>query len=330
MEDTSSYEAQEVKVSSVSRRTDVPAFYSEWFMNRIRDGYVRYVNPFSGKIHKASLRPEDVAAFVLWSKNYSPLLPHLDELDTRGYRMLFHFTINGLPRELEPLVPNASDMVEVAKTLSQRYTQDAVLWRYDPVLISSITDQHYHLHRFRELCTALEGMVKRCYFSFAVFHRKVHRNASALRRESGIALLNLPITERITLAGQMAAIASERGIQMFTCCGDYLAGGMIEKAHCTDGDLLRSLYPERVRRFAEVPTRDGCGCCECTDIGAYDTCPHGCVYCYANSDVTTAMRNYQIHDPLTDMLADGPRLPRVESTPAQSARGGDQDLTLDL
>src|SRR3990172_3641846 len=101
-------------------------------MNRIRDGYVHWVNPFSGLVHRISLRPEDVMAFVLWSKNYLPLLAHADELDSRGYRMLFHFTINGLPRVFEPRVPEVADMVECAHTLSCRYGADAVLWRYDP------------------------------------------------------------------------------------------------------------------------------------------------------------------------------------------------------
>ena len=170
-----------MNVISASRRTDIPAFYSEWFINLTRDGYVRWVNPFSRAVHRISLRPEDVIAFVLWSKNYAPLLPHPDELDARGYRMLFHFTINGLPRAFEPRVPDAPSMVECALSLSDRYGADAVLWRYDPVLLSSVTDRQYHLNRFRELCADLEGAVKRCYFSFVVFHRKVQRNTEALR-----------------------------------------------------------------------------------------------------------------------------------------------------
>ena len=312
-----------MKVISVSRRTDIPAFYSEWFMNRIRDGYVRWVNPFSGIVHWISLRPEDVTAFVFWSKNYVPLLPHLDELDARGYRMLFHFTINGLPKVFEPRVPYAVDMVECARTLSYRYGADAVLWRYDPVLISTITDRQYHINRFRELCMALEGAVNRCYFSFVVFHNKVQRNASALRRETSIALHDLPTADRIEIANALADIAFEHGVEMLSCCGDYLLGGKIKKAHCTDAALLFRLYPDRIRRLVEVPTRDGCGCCECTDIGAYDTCPHGCVYCYANSRVQTALLSYERHDPRSDMLS-------RESSAEREKHNDTHDITLDL
>jgi len=319
-----------MKVISASRRTDIPAFYSEWFMNRIRDGYVRWVNPFSRLVHRISLRPEDVMALVLWSKNYAPLLPYLDELDASGYRMIFHFTINGLPKAFEPRVPDAADMVECAHALSRRYGQDAVLWRYDPVLVSSITDRQYHLNRFRELCAALEGVVKRCYFSFTVFHNKVRKNAVGLCRETGIVLYDLPTADRIEIANALAGIASEHGIEMLACCGDYLLGGKIKKAHCTDADLLRRLYPHRSRHLIEAPTRNGCGCCECTDIGTYDTCSHGCVYCYANSKAQAALRNYERHDPKSDMLGRYVEPHDSERSLIQGKRPNTQDLTLDL
>ena len=319
-----------MKVISASRRTDIPAFYSEWFMNRIRDGYVRWVNPFSRIVHRISLRPEDVMAFVLWSKNYAPLLPHLDELDARGYRMLFHFTINGLPKAFEPRVPDAVDMVECAHTLSHRYGPDAVLWRYDPVLMSSVTDRQYHLNRFRELCAALEGAVKRCCFSFVVFHNKVQRNASTLRRDTGIVLHDLPTANRLEIANALADVALEHGIEMLSCCGDYLVGGKIKKAHCTDAELLFRLCPDRIRRLIEVPTREGCGCCECTDIGAYDTCAHGCVYCYANSRSQTALRSYRRHDPQSDMLGRNAGPHGTDNPPTQEQVGGSRELALDL
>jgi hypothetical protein len=319
-----------VKVISVSRRTDIPAFYSEWFMNRVRDGYVRWVNPFSRLVHRISLRPEDVIAFVLWSKNYAPLLPYLDELDASGYRMLFHFTINGLPETFEPRVPDAADMVKCAHSLSRRYGAGPVLWRYDPVLISSITDRQYHLDRFRELCAAMEGAVKRCYFSFTVFHNKVQRNASAMQKETGIVLQDLPTADRIEIANLLADIAFDNGIEMFSCCGDYLLGGKIKKANCTDAELLHRLYPERTRRLVEAPTREGCGCCECTDIGMYDTCAHGCVYCYANSRAQTALRRYERHDPASDMLGQNTQMAGGGNLLPREANGSPHDPTLDL
>lgn len=291
-----------MKIISVSRRTDIPAFYSEWFMNRIRDGYVRWVNPFSGVIHQTSLRPEDVMAFVFWSKNYIPMLPYLDELDANSYRMLFHFTITGLPKVFEPNVPDAAETVLCARTLSYRYGIDAVLWRYDPILISTITDHVYHINRFRELCIELEGVVSRCYISFTKPYAKVMRNIKLLHNETGIEYRDLLLNDRMEIANSFADIAGEHGITLFSCCGDYLVSGKIKKAHCVDAELLTRLYPEKVRRLAKMPTRDSCGCSECTDIGAYDTCPHGCIYCYANTRMQIALKNYGDHNPHLDML----------------------------
>jgi DNA repair photolyase len=319
-----------MRLISASRRTDIPTFYPEWFMNRIRAGYVRWINPVSKAVHQVSLRPEDVMALVLWSKNYIPLLPHLDELDRRGYRMLFHFTITGLPKIFEPHVPDTSDLVECAHALSHRYGADAVLWRYDPVLISSITDCDYHMRRFQELCSSLEGTVQRCYFSFTVFHRKVNRNSEALRRETGITLVNLPNDERLELSNAFADIASQYDIRMLSCCGDYLVGDKIKRAHCIDAELLYRLYPEKIGRLDSLPTREGCGCCECTDIGAYDTCPHGCVYCYANCNPQTAQRNYQKHNFQLDILEGSPK-PRSNGTSSMDMNATNRaDLTLDL
>jgi len=294
-------------------------------MDRIREGYARWMNPFSNAVYEVSLRPEDVSAIVFWSKDYQPLLPRLDELDAGGYRMVFHFTITGLPQAFEPRVPDAADMVECARTLSQRYGPDAVLWRYDPVLISSITDGPYHLKRFRELSGALEGVVKRCYFSFAMYYAKVLRNTETLESETGIVCCDLPSADRVALANSLAEIAAHYGIEMHSCCGDYLVGGRIKKAHCVDAELLERLFPDRVGSLAERPTRDECGCYESKDIGAYDTCPHGCIYCYANSDAQAALRSYKQHDPRLDTL-DGPHaqpstLNPPPTSPARTATG---------
>jgi len=291
-----------VKVISASRRTDIPGFYSEWFMNRVREGYVRWMNPFSKAIYQVSLRPDDVSAIVFWSKNYLPLAPYLDELDAGGYRMLFHFTITGLPRVFEPRVPETDELVECAHILSARYGPDAVLWRYDPILISSATDQSYHVDRFSDLCYKLRGSTKSCYFSFPVFYGKVLRNTEALKSETGVVCHDIALDDRIEMANALASIAAGHGIEMLSCCGDYLLGDKIKKAHCVDVELLRRLFPGRVGDLAANPTRRECGCYESRDIGAYGTCPHGCVYCYANANAQAAMLSCERHDPQSDVL----------------------------
>lgn len=289
-------------VISASRRTDIPAFYPEWFVNRIREGYVRWMNPFSKAIYEVSLKPDDVSAIVFWSKNYLPLVPYLDELDAGGYRMLFHFTITGLPRVFEPRVPETSELVECARILSTRYGPDAVLWRYDPILISSATDQIYHIERFTELCSGLEGAVRRCYFSFAIFYGKVLRNAQALKTERGIACHDLELDDRVALANTLADVAANHGIEMRSCCGDCLLGDKVKKAHCVDAELLQRLFPDKIGDLSANPTRKECGCFESKDIGTYGTCPHGCVYCYANTNAHAALLSYERHDPQSDVL----------------------------
>lgn len=271
-------------------------------MNRIRDGYVRWMNPFSKAIYQVSLRPDDVSAIVFWSKNYLPLVPYLDELDAGGYRMLFHFTITGLPRVFEPRVPEIDELIKCARILSDRYGSEAVLWRYDPILISNMTDQRYHVDQFTNLCRGLEGSVVSCYFSFAIFYGKVLRNTQALNSETGIVCSNLEIDDRVSLANTLAGIAANHGIEMRSCCGDYLLGDKIKKAHCVDADLLQRLFPDKVVDLAANPTRKECGCFESKDIGTYGTCPHGCVYCYANTNAQAALRSSEKHAPDSDVL----------------------------
>ena len=291
-----------MKIISASRRTDIPAFYAEWFMNRIHAGYVRWQNPFSGVPYTVSLSPEDVSAIVFWSKNYSPLLPHLDELDRLVYGMVFHFTITGLPRLFEPLVPDLDELLESARLLASRYGPDALLWRYDPVVISNTTPPEHHMRRFREIAAGLEGLTKRCFFSFAIFYNKVLKNTARLKDEAGIECTQITINEQLHIAAALGDIAAEHGIEMYSCCGAHLVDGRIMRAHCVDGELLQRLFPDKIGSVPKHPTRKQCGCYESTDIGAYNTCPHGCVYCYANASKEVAKRVHSQHDPMRDTL----------------------------
>lgn len=189
---------------------------------------------------------------------------------------MFQFTITGLPSLFEPNVT-----IPVARKLADLFGPETVLWRYDPILISDITPSDYHRARFSELAAALEGSTGRCYFSFPTFYGKVIRATAKLEREAGIRCIDPPVDEKIELANELAEIAGSHGMQMFTCCGEYLLSDRIEKAHCVDGELISRLYPERAFALKRKGTRKECGCFESTDIGAYGGCGHGCVYCYA-------------------------------------------------
>ncbi|MHB1457048.1 MAG: DUF1848 domain-containing protein [Armatimonadota bacterium] len=291
-----------MNIISASRRTDIPAFYSEWFINRIRAGFALWQNPFSRAIYKVSIQPEDVSAIVFWSKDYHPLFLHLDEIDTLGYNTLFHYTINGAPREFEPNLPNLADSLKCADLLAARYGSDRVLWRYDPIILSTVTDAKYHIARFKEIAQGLEGRTSRCYFSFVSLYGKTTRNIEKMRLKTGIECRTPDIDEQLEICSALSKTASEHGIGMYSCCGDHLVINGVMKAHCIDAELLIRLFPDRIQRALKGSTRKQCGCCESKDIGAYDTCPHGCVYCYANTGKDRAKRSADCHNPESEIL----------------------------
>ncbi len=293
------------RIISVSRRTDVPAFYGDWFMRRMAAGFAGWENPFGRQRYLVSLRREDVLCLAFWSKNYRPFLTHARTLQSHGWPCFFNYTITGLPAVFECNLVPAEDAVDSLKALSARFSPDHLTWRYDPVVVSERTPAAFHVARFAELAAQLEGYVTRCAFSFPVRYGKVERNFAAFERENGFRILDPDIPERCELAGRLAEIGARHGIGLHTCCGDYLIGGRIAKAHCLDGEAIARLYYGGTWQGVERPTRKECGCTESVDIGAYDTCPHGCIYCYANVNKAKAAKSFAAHDPAASFLGYG-------------------------
>lgn len=288
---------------SASRRTDIPAFYGEWLMHRIREGWAVRCNPYNHRAVRVSLRPPMVGAFIFWSKNFQPFLQYLDDVDRRGYHCVFLYTITGLPRVFERQVPDTDVAVDTLKALSKRYSSKHVQWRYDPILLTNLTDPDFHIHRFRKLCRDLEGHTTRCYTSIANIYSKVKRRLEVLQMD-GIQLLEVSEQEQVALAEHMADIAADHGISVYSCCNDHLISNNVKKGHCVDRDLLMDLFDLDKSLYSLKPTRKQCGCCESYDIGMYETCPHACTYCYANSG-SKCISNYHNHDPrLPTLIAD--------------------------
>lgn len=286
------------QVISVSRRTDIPAWYAEWLMNRVRAGFAQHRNPFGGQIHAVSLRPDDVMALVFWSRNYAPLLPHLPELDERGYGGYFHFTLTDYGTPLEPYAPPTEQIIEVFHALASRYSPKHVLWRFDPIIFSKQMPPERMLERFERLAERLKGATERCYISLVDSYRKVRKNVEPLVNEGwwGSEPPELEVIQ--AFAAQLAAIAQRYGMTLHACCETVFSGvDGIQQAHCVDPLLLAQLFPERFHALRPAPTREGCGCFASRDIGAYDTCVHGCVYCYANASHAKALARFNAHDP---------------------------------
>lgn len=268
-------------------------------MNRLQAGFVSYPNPFSGEVYTVSLLPEEVHSIVFWSKHYGPLLPHLDELEELGYRFYFHFTITGAPNFLEPHVPNWQRAVDVFQRLADRTSQHHVQWRFDPILFTDQLGTEFYIKRFREIATALAGATKRCYFSFATLYGKVEHQL----RRAKIQNVEPPLEEKQVLTKALVSIADECCITLYACCQDVLVTDRIKKAHCVDGDLLAQLFPDRPLVSKLNPTREQCGCVTSRDIGVYDTCPFGCVYCYANQGHQVALKRFKAHNPHNEVLS---------------------------
>jgi hypothetical protein len=289
-------------IVSVSRRTDVPAFYGDWFMRRIKEGYVGYLNPFGGQKYLVSLDRHDVIAFVFWSKDFGPFLNPLDYLDKTGYCFYFNFTITGLPGIFEPPVALLKNAISDCKELARRYSPKSINWRYDPIVVSDITPREHHVGRFAYIAGELEGAVERCYFSFVHMYGKVKRNLEKLRRNDGIVTEDPAFNLKRDLAERLAEIGGEHGIALCSCCDDRLLSENVKKASCVDAELVTELFYESSLEIGRRPTREDCGCSAGVDIGAYDTCPHGCVYCYANANKELAFGNYEAHDPSAPFL----------------------------
>jgi len=283
------------RIISVSRRTDIPAFYGDWFMGRLKEGFAGGVHPFGGQKYIVSLKPQDVVCFMFWSKNFTPFLKNLKIIEDMGYKFYFNYTVTGLPSVFESNVEKQT-AIETLKQLSKIYSPKHINWRFDPIITSSVCDHNFCVRAFEELASEFEGVVEHCYFSFVMNYSKVVRNFAELEKTQGVRVIDSSKDFRVELANELATTAERYGIEMFSCCADYLVNERIKKAHCIDGEIIRDLFFPDGFSYSAKPTRNQCGCTESTDIGTYDTCPHGCVYCYANTNKRKACNTFRNHD----------------------------------
>lgn len=284
-----------MKILSVSRRTDIPAFYSDWLMKRLEEGLVQYKNPFNQEVYSVNVSPDDVSAIVFWSKNFQPLLKHLVRLEM-NYRFYFHFTITGLPKILELSTPPVEKAIETFKILSERYSPYQIQWRFDPIVLTNITPLDYYMEMFDTLSSKLTGYTHRCYFSFVqAYYVKVKRQFSLLEASGNIKFISPSCEEQTRLLDFMKELSEKRNMTLYSCCQSQFVDSNIEKASCVDKLLLERLFPDIDFSVKKTPTRKECGCFKSIDLGAYDTCPHGCLYCYANANQIKAQQFFKHH-----------------------------------
>ncbi|HZV81390.1 MAG TPA: DUF1848 domain-containing protein [Geobacteraceae bacterium] len=274
-------------IISASRRTDIPAFHADRFMEQVREGYFYRVNPYNSRqVSRVSLVPEDVDAIIFWSKNPRPLFPYLDEIDSRGFRYYFHFTLNPYESTFEPGLPPLEDRIATFLELADRIGRKRVVWRYDPIILSTVTPVEWHLERTEELAASLDGGTERVVISFLDFYGKVGRRIDRLRQARGIICADITVEEMRSdlerLAVGMHAAAVERGMGIFSCAEEVdLTSFGIDRGSCIDAGLLRELWGVEGKFPRDRNQRPFCQCAASVDMGAYDSCKFDCVYCYA-------------------------------------------------
>lgn len=294
--DGNSVSAAAPVIISASRATDLPAFYARWFFKRLDEGYVRWSNPFSGKGSYVSF--EKTRFIVFWSKNPQPLLQFLPQLQRRGLGFYMQFTLNDYEREgLEPHVPALSGRIDTFKRIIDDYGEGHAVWRFDPLLLTDDMDTDTLLAKISNIAEQLKGYTDKLVFSFAdiAAYRKVGRNLSA----NGVHYQEWDEMHMLQFAEKLSKL--HMGLKLATCSEAIDLGKHgISHNSCIDPELIAKLSPgdAALQNFLYGAKRDSgqrphCGCILSKDIGAYNTCPHGCLYCYANTSPTQAANRYQ-------------------------------------
>ncbi len=269
-------------IISASRRTDVPAFFSEWFFEQIAGGSCRVKNPYNpNQVSTISLKPEDVDAIVFWTKNPAPIMPRLRELDARGFRYYFQFTLNGYPGELESGVPSLGARIKTFLELSDMLGPRRVVWRYDPIIISDKTGHDFHRQMFSSLCEKLAGRTTRVMTSMVEYYRKTERNFAKL---DGFNFDKNAARDPRTdgLLEDMAKTARGAGMEIFSCAQerDYSEIG-IKPGACVDAGLINEIWGTSLSTAKDNGQRKFCRCAVSRDVGTNGTCLAACAYCYA-------------------------------------------------
>lgn len=283
-------------ILSVSRRTDIPAFYSEWFMNRIKEGFVCVRNPMSyHKVSKISLSPEVIDCIVFWTKN--PLSLMRDMAVLKDYRYYFQFTLNPYGKNIEMAVAKKNNIIDVFKELSDKIGPERVIWRYDPIFFTREIGVDYHLKYFDILSRNLAGYTKRCVISFLDTYKKTERNLSPTGAY-------LPDEKEMRLLSyRFAEIGRYLKIETQSCAENIdLAKEGVSHGHCIDRELIENLIGYHIEAKKDPNQRGDCGCIESIDVGEYNTCMHHCLYCYANFSQTQVEHKHEQHDPLSPLL----------------------------
>ena len=284
-------------IVSASRRTDIPSYYSEWMLNRLKEEYVLVRNPMNiHQVSKIDLSPSVVDALVFWTKNPTPMLQHLDEL--KDYIYYFQFTLSAYGPDVERNLPSKNKVIiPTFQKLSQEIGKEKVVWRYDPIFFNEQYTMQYHCKYFEVLASKLAGYTEKCTISFMDLYRNTERNIKPLNIVKDTREMQEELLQRFV------EIARQYELYIDACAeiGDFHKFG-VEHAHCIDRERIERIGGFKLDVEKDTNQRAECGCVASIDIGAYNTCKNGCLYCYANYSENTVRKNFVLHNPKSPVL----------------------------
>jgi len=284
-------------ILSVSRRTDIPNYYADWFYNRIKEGYLYVRNPMNAhQISRIDLSPDIVDCIVFWTKNPEAMIDRLGELD--AYKYYFQFSITGYGRDVEAGLPDKQKVIiPTFQKLSDMIGKEKVIWRYDPILINEKYTVDYHIRAFTKIAEALKKYTTRVVISFVDLYAKTQRNTK------GLNIKDIGQDEMKTIAKTLAEIARQNGLEIESCAEliDLKDVG-VRHGCCIDKTLIEQIIGCPLKGKKDKNQREECGCFESVEIGTYNTCKNGCRYCYANYNKDQVISQTGLYDPDSPIL----------------------------
>lgn len=287
-------------IISASRKTDIPAYFSEWFINRIREGYVLTRNPMNAhQISRVPLTPDVVDCIVFWTKNPVPMISHLEEL--KDYKYYFQFTLTGYGKDLEAHLPDKKIILLPAfRELATKIGPEKVIWRYDPIAFNDVYTPEYHLSAIKQIAEYLRGYTNKCVISFVDIYRS--KNKTTL---DSMKIAESSDDTMYSFASRIVDIVKSMDMEVSSCSEKIdLSSLGITHNSCIDKDLIEKICEGTIKVSKDKSQRLECGCVASRDIGSYNTCLNGCRYCYANFSPETVKATYAKYDPKSPILCD--------------------------
>ncbi|MCM1208454.1 MAG: DUF1848 domain-containing protein [Ruminococcus sp.] len=281
-------------ILNTGSRTDIPAYYSDWFFNRIKEGYVYARNPYyPTQITKYVLTPDVIDVIVFCTKNPFPMLDRLFLLSS--FDMFWFVTITPYERDIEPYVPPKEQVIKQFQRLSQLVGKGKISWRYDPIFVTDKYSASYHIEQFRQMANALSAYTDQCVVSFIDLYKKTKRNFKGIRSVTN--------DEQEALIAAFSGSAKEHGLQIHLCCeNEALTRENVDADGCMSKAVLEQAIGCRLAVPQKKTARQECSCLLGADIGAYNTCGHGCLYCYANYNAEAVAKNRRLHNASSPLL----------------------------